>query len=86
MWSAAGCRETVRALGLSSTLPSGMFARYVVERDAAGVARVCAVIQARAPGGRRYFEARGLDAESDVQVSILRWAARILRERRKESA
>jgi hypothetical protein len=76
-------RVIKRVQGLGAPLPCGMFARYTVTRFESGRELVEGVLQARRAGGRRYFSDL---SETAAQRRLLRWSARILRERAGEVA
>lgn len=72
--------RTVVLRAFVGKLPRGMFCRYTVTsgRDSESFPTwIEATIQARAPGGRRYW---GCADEIDAQARILKWANRVLRE------
>lgn len=73
--------EKVRVLGVGASLPDGMFARYTIQRGEDGGETITGVLQARAKGGRRYFNASN---ETDVQIRLLAWSKRILLERARD--
>ena len=75
--------EVKRLRGLGFELPRGMFAYYTVTRLTDGRVEVGGVLQARTKYGSRRFTDSN---ESAAQERLLKWSARILRERAKEIA
>lgn len=73
--------ECVSLRGLNFALPAGMHARYEVVTLPDGSTRIEGFKQARSKHGKHYLFRSD---ECSVQAELLKWSARILRERAAE--
>lgn len=77
--------QTTAIRSLRGSLPDGMFGRLFTETAPDGRVTVTSVVQARSRHGKRYNTIYTHDI-AEAQKRLLKWAARVLRERTKAGA